>query len=334
MFKIARIVRIIFLSDKIGFCLLNHKVMKNLILIVILLFSGVSFAQQDWAPIGAKWWFKSDCLLDPDCGYYTLESKRDTLINNVWAKVIEKKIFGGEGGTNIGLSKFIMYANDNKVYNYDEINGEFYVLYDFNLQAGDTLTIQSPHKYRGFQNPYGENDIVFFQVVVDSTIIKSVGGYPLKHLYTSPTDTSAYFFNGAIKERLGNSFSIFGEPTLGMPGGYPSYLRCYKDDLIDLTNSNCDYISTTGIAEAVENTISVYPNVVNDFLQINWGKEGLAYKFTINLYDSRGEIVYTKNIVSSESILKIDTQHLFSGLYFLNVIQSTGQIYNYKIIKN
>lgn len=314
--------------------ILKSTVMKNLTLIMILLFSGVSFAQQDWASIGTKWWFKSDCLLNPDCGYYTLESKRDTLINGVLAKIIERKTFGGEGETVDESSQYIMYSNDNKVYNYDELNEDFYVLYDFNLQAGDTMTIQSPDEYRGFQNPYGENDIVFFQVVVDSTVIKSVGGYPLKHLYTSPTETSAYFFKGAIKERLGNSFSIFGEPTIMSPGGYPSYLRCYKDDLINLTNSNCDYISTTGIEETGGNTISVYPNVVNDFLQIKWGEEGLACEFTINLYDSMGKNVYTKKIVPSEPILKIGTQHLFIGLYYLNVTKSTGQIYNYKIIKN
>lgn len=309
---------------------------KNICFYVLLI--GISFLSSkalsqevDFAPIGAKWWFSSYCLYNLDCGYFTMTSTKDTLIENKSARIIEIDTFGGEGWS-MDATPLIVYTNDNKVYNFDRINNEFYVLYDFGLQAGDTLTIQDSTKFRGFINPEDGSEQALFQVVVDSNVIKPFSNDSLIHLYTSPTTNSSYFFNSPIIERIGNVSSLLGETTLQAPGGYPSFFRCYKDQIIDLTNDNCEYISTLNTLEITKNEFSVYPNIVKDLLHIEWESNSLPKSVSIHLYNTLGNCVYKNKIIPSDSTFTINMKDFSEGMYILNVV-SDKKRYNFKIIK-
>jgi len=54
---------------------------RTLLLLVFLLIAKCSFAQGDFAPIGAKWYYGSSYGEDAMYGYRVMESEKDTLIN-------------------------------------------------------------------------------------------------------------------------------------------------------------------------------------------------------------------------------------------------------------
>ncbi len=287
---------------------------------------GLGLKAQDMATVGAKWWYKLYCYTSPDCGYFTMSVTKDTVIGGVTARFIEKEVFGGESWTSYDTTSLIAYSNDKKFYIFDDINNEFYILYDFNLQAGDTLTIQDSSKYRGFYNIVGGTDIAFFQVVIDSNVVKQRGNYSLIHLYTSPTPNSSYFFNGPIVEYLGNIFSMFGEPTIMTPGGYPGYLRCYKDHYIDLTHDNCEYITNSGIVFLEEDTYNIYPNPFTDSFQIE-GIDNHSIK-EVNIFDSFGRLQKT---VLNEN--RISMPNAASGIYFISILIEKDGVLSEKKLK-
>lgn len=302
---------------------------KRLTFLALFFFAGIVAAQNsNFAPLGAKWWYSLDCTGYQDCGYYTMTVTKDTTIGAVSARIIEKEMFGGESWSSIDKTPFIVYSEGNKVYNYDKINDEFYVLYDFGLQAGDTLTIQDTTKFRGFYNIEGGTDIALFQVVVDSNVIKSFGNYSLTHLYTSPTANSSYFFNGPIIEHIGNTHSFLGEPSMMTPGGYPGHWRCYKDSLIDLTHNNCEYIANVGINESSINNVSIYPNPTTDIVTIDLADNNNSELF---IYQLDGTFIRKQTLLSNNTVISISDLNV--GVYLFEVQNDKGTIIR-KIVKN
>jgi hypothetical protein len=299
------------------------KNIKCLFLLSFLIFNiGNSQAQfMDWAPIGAKWWYKANCFTENYCGYFTLESKRDTIINGISANIIETEIFGGEIWENASWfpDKLIMYSDSNKVYNFFE--NEFYVLYDFNLQAGDTLTIQDTTKYRGF----GDSNTLF-QVVVDSNVVKSINGYSLRHLYTSPVELSDLGFRTII-EKIGSLHNLLGESVIISPGGYPGYMRCYKDKEIDFTSEYCELISNISKLDKNLNT-KCFPNPTQDYLNINSNDKIES----ISIYNLSGQALINIENKEITNDHKIDIRNLKSGIYYISIKTNKSQ-FNEKFIK-
>jgi hypothetical protein len=294
------------------------KNIKCLFLLSFLIFNiGNSQAQfMDWAPIGAKWWYKANCFTENYCGYFTLESKRDTIINGISANIIETEIFGGEIWENASWfpDKLIMYSDSNKVYNFFE--NEFYVLYDFNLQAGDTLTIQDTTKYRGF---FDSNSL--FQVVVDSNVVKSLNGYSLRHLYTTPVELSEYYFSTII-EKLGSLHNLFGESIYMPLAGYPGYFRCYQDEEIDITSEYCEFVSSVNNLEN-QLEVSCYPNPANELLMVKFeGNQQNEVAYSLHSIDGR---ILEFNKIGSSNSFKINLQALNAGVYFLKIYSGKNQ---------
>lgn len=312
--------------------------MKKLLPILLVFFITNSFAQQDWAPIGAKWWYKIYCFETPDCGYETFTSVKDTVVNGSTAKIIERKVYGGEPWTDISDTSLIMFYQDEKVFNYDYLNQEFYVLYDFNLNVGDTLTIQDSTKYRGFYNYDNDdlNEIALFQIKIDSIDYHDIDNQSLKHLYTSPTDDSKYFFNGPIIERIGNKINMFGQATTMIPGGYPEYLRCYKDDLIDLTDSNCEYISTVDIQDVKPHAFKVYPTLTKDFIYIEGNNNLLDEILEISITNLEGKNIVVNEFISvvqsQSNKIRVNLNNLDNGLYILRIL-TLNDTFSTKIIR-
>lgn len=297
-----------------------RKVTLLLLLIQSFTFIDVKSQNIDFAPIGAKWWFSTFCFSEPDCGYFTIESKRDTLINGVTAKIIESELFGGDSWSDnyFTSSPLIMRSENNKVYRYDTLNGDFYVLYDFDLQAGDTLTIQDSSIYRGYINYSGENDNAIFQVIVDSNVVKLYNGYLLRHLYTSPTTGSDYFFNGPIIERIGNLHNLIGQATVMITAGFPEYLRCYKDNLIDLTSNNCDYITSVRFKE--DDNLKFYPNPVSSgVLNITTKNEGNLNEIYLRILDFTGKEILDHEFYGQAESIQLNVSNIPNGVYFLEI---------------
>jgi len=78
--------------------------------------------------------------------------------------------------------------------------------------------------------------------------------------------------------------------------------------------SNSDLFTKIKQAETDENTLKVFPNPVDQFLTINFGKD--IYK-ELNIIDMAGKVVKKLNVPDLSTEMKIDVSHLERGSYYV-----------------
>lgn len=85
-----------------------------------------------------------------------------------------------------------------------------------------------------------------------------------------------------------------------------------------------------GVENHILESLNIYPNPVNDKLNITWDRSD---NVAIRMYNVRGQLIYYNKEASLISPLEINTSQLSSGVYFLKVSSSDGN-YTKKIIVN
>lgn len=213
------------------------------------------FELNEWAPIGAKWYYSDESLgVKPEegNGYYLIESTRDTTIENISAKVLEI--------THFYLDKIestrteIMYGDMEKVYHWDAYEENFYMLYNFAAMEGDTIKVRD----EPFINYWGITSS-YFIATVDSVSLMYIHDLPLKKFKIRPffednpaADQSWQYAEGGVTanviQGIGSTFWMFGGMFFSLPSQKAHVgLRCfeynghtykYNDYPLD-----CDYIN-------------------------------------------------------------------------------------------
>lgn len=91
----------------------------------------------------------------------------------------------------------------------------------------------------------------------------------------------------------------------------------------------CTYATPVGIKESEQkNKIQVFPNPAQNSISINYPGNQLESS-TLEILTSLGELVYTKSIISNETI---DISNLANGLYFIHLKGSNLNISSQKLI--
>jgi Secretion system C-terminal sorting domain len=294
---------------------------------------GVSVSQaQNFAPVGATWHFKKFCSQPTwmfDCGYYKIEILKDTIIQGQYCTILNYSDIDSV----ITEAQVIIREVNKKVYFYE--NQNFKLLFDFNLNTGDTLTFSVPYNW----GPYAINCGVISdtskkaQVIIDSTSFDTIDGLQIKVLSTTGFIVSDSNFIswelGLLREKIGSENGFFGHSSLVCLGGFPGHFRCYKDSTIffKAVPEECDYISALEYFPGNSNLL-VFPNPASDFIRIdlpNSQKEGLEF----SIINRMGQSI--RNGLLREG--KIPIEDLAPGFYF---IEFTGEQIHYrgKFIKN
>jgi len=78
--------------------------------------------------------------------------------------------------------------------------------------------------------------------------------------------------------------------------------------------SNSDLFTKTKLAKIDENTLKVFPNPVDQFLTINFGKD--IYR-ELNIIDMAGKVVKKLNVPDLSTEIKVDVSHLERGSYYV-----------------
>lgn len=90
-----------------------------------------------------------------------------------------------------------------------------------------------------------------------------------------------------------------------------------------IPNYNVAMGNILGLVETNQGQVTIYPNPLTDnFLKINFGQAVFYYELTINLYNSQGQLVVSKqerNILS-DSILELELPDLDKGIYILSFV--------------
>ena len=286
--------------------------MKTLIIFFAMSLFAISGMAQEWAPIGASWYY-TEMFFGPGIDYIKLQSEKDTIVNGIPCRKITKRhnlVCGDRPSVEF------MYENSHKVYFYDTIFNTFQTLYDFNPVVGNSWYI----KLKNYGNP-GDTDTVF--VTVDSIQPMIINGNVLNKFFVTYNFHNEwepnFTYSGILIERIGDLLYMFNfSPSFGFvcDGNYSAGLRCYDDNVIGHYETgiadSCTYLMV-GISPhntPAEATVSIYPNPVQDILNVQAENcDPSGFRIT----DIRGVVLKTGKINKK----MIDVNDFPRGLYFL-----------------
>lgn len=286
------------------------------------------FAQTEFAPIGAEWFYTyREGPVTPDMGYYLVKSIKDTTIDFKACKVLSHMLVNSKGiSTKEGQSILYQDTKENKIYRYLYTN--FYLLYDFTKAVGDTIVIKEPYSVSSYDS---------IITVVDSVGIETLpNNIHLKSYYARTVQGRKFDFEGKIIEKIGSLLFLFPFKQVFCDTGCPLPLRCYNDDKVNFVSHEpyvmqvpCDFVYTD--ASLVKTAdLSVYPNPFTNSFTIKNGNH-VERILSIDLFD-----IYGQPILHEDQLLNIDHEinlrNYTSGLYYLK-IKTGDKTISIKLIK-
>jgi hypothetical protein len=299
-----------------------------------MFYGGVS-SQTEWAPIGAEWYYTyREGAATPATGYYHLKSIKDTLIDSKLCKVIEKTLVDSRGNKSVeGFEYLYTDISENKVYRYKY--EDFYLLYDFTKEVGDTIIIKEPYSVALYDSIVVVIDSISSEVISDSLQLKTY--YLDKILELSKPELQ---FSGKIIEKIGNYSYFFPKDQLVCDGGCPDPLRCYSDDLLNFVSYYpyppyypyswpCDTFYTSSVLVSLLD-VDIYPNPFKDFFVIEFG-ESMTDPFVFEIYNQSGCLVAQQRQLFTKKYTE-NTSTYAPGIYFVKGCNNKKQIFK-KLIK-
>ena len=294
--------------------------MKKTLPLLFVILPVVLFAQS-WS-IGSSWLYEQqDYFPIPDY-YFYFEIESDTVIGNDTLLVLQQYYVTKYGST----IKFerqgaeLIKKVDNKVYLRSKENGGLHLVYDFDAQAGDTLTlIGSPQGVFGYE---------LLRVIIDSIGIDTYNGvnWDVQYVSTVYEDGNLFQFDGRIVKAVGHTSYLL--PWLGVvdppPGGT---LLCAHVDTLDypyVGNVFCNTVlSASSIPDAL---VSVYPNPTQGVVRITTHQVRIT---TWEVYDRSG-----RKVLCGEETGTVDLGSLPDGVYFLYLTDDADRIKLVQVVKN
>lgn len=290
------------------------KTTLRLIIFSMTLFISLQSFSQTLIAEGKNWSIKNGYYPPSGGSTYGTKSSRiegDTIINLIHYKKI-KSTWDTVWTSNDGPDGFIRMDSTKKVFFFDGIE---HLIYDFNLQVGDTFV----------GNSYLANHL--YTLVVDS--IDSVtleNGVKNKRILFG-NNISGYPTEYWI-ESIGSNFGLISTGFYLCIADFDFELLCCKNQnellFMNQTFNTC-YFSSVGINSTAADNISIFPNPTknNVIIKSNCIK-------SIELSNYNGQVIIKKTV--DNNTYSIDLTKEPKGMYFLKVISDKGQSVK-KIIK-
>ncbi len=313
------------------------KTLKSIALTLICILSmQISMAQKRSYPeVGAIWYYGWRTWRG-SVGYYTIEVTKDTIIlDKTCFEFRTREYWEPESFSEIS-KRYVLYE-DNKIYQYHD--GQFYLLYDFNVEKGDT--IYTSIVYNEFSWPSPEPILDIALEVKDVGEIE-IDGEKLK-IYTADL-TEEYkekyqypffrFHYYTATENIGGSNYFFPYFSYGADDAtnYPNGLRCYINGDFQKKSStmDCEYYEAPrpyppiiiGVDEYADNPISFALNNQNIIVS------GIESPADYTLTHANGNTVKSGKLGAET----IDISGLPAGMYILT-IYTAEQPVSYRFVK-
>lgn len=299
--------------------------MKRIILIIALALPLISLSQINKSILDtSKTWYNGVSHLN---GKYTniYKIKQDTLIESKSYNKVYSYYSGDSNYLEYGRLIFFVREDSNRVFIreiiYPYTISEEYIVYDFNLNKGDTITV--PVILGGdIWSSYSYNRGL---ITIDSVDSVNINGSLLKRLFIS--SEYCYIEGEQWIEGIGSTQGLFEAGTV-IDGG-TGILNClYQGDLLIYhreDSPNC--IINVGL-EDVNNDISVklYPTIVDDVLNIS----STDYPLNISFIDMFGREVVKETLYYDKTI---NTSALKSGYFTCKLTSKNNKTLIEKIIK-
>jgi hypothetical protein len=307
--------------------------MKNIIAAIIFLLCITEVNAQKWFTPQAKWYRDLGNALE-------ITKEKDTLIDNKLCVKLAARYKDKESQQWIAYPRknMIVYDDTTAKIQYVVVKGQFYVLYDFNKNIGDTVFTLGIDN-RGYQ---GELDSGAWSVI-DSVGIDTIMGIAYKTIHYKEilkADEDVIWphydwrFSGKIIETIGNLSNfmpMYQNPSIP---NYDDILRCFENEYINLklTDYPCDTsMGWVAVTEVSEQTIaSLSPNPFYDVLELKFRqpiKDG-----SLLILNQLGKQIREYSIEPFNEKQSMDLSQLTPGLYYCRVM-SKDESQTFKIIK-
>jgi len=239
----------------------------------------------------------------------------DTIINSI---SYIKLYLSGLAGAN-GVCDLSSIANQNnwairedttkRVYIFDYISGQEFLLYDFNLGLGDTLAYGNAFSFNGSYDNYVEVITSIDSLLIDGLFHK------VYHI-TSTNWMGVVVDYVQIIEGIGSTFGLFADNSPNWGEKY-DLLNCVyiNGQVVYFQTQPCslltaiENVDTNGM---INTTFNIYPNPASDNLTISCPNGTLTIKST------EGKSNYTQ--VISNNRLEINLTEWRAGVYFMSLI--------------
>jgi hypothetical protein len=303
--------------------------MKKILFFSLLALTCINLFAQDWAPVGAKWFYDQQFTFSGDINYILYTSEKDTIVKGQSCRKITKRHdLDCYDRPQIEL----MFSKSDSVFFYEHTMDSFQLLYCFNAQKNDTWLFM-------FQEDIsGRIDTV--HVVVDSIFNTIANAQSLRSLYVTYTigyENFQYQYSSVIVEKIGDlayMFNFFPISAFVCDADWSEGIRCYEDPVFGNYHfpemDPCEYTYIeNGINTAEHDNLCIYPNPVVNMLRLDVANS--SGKQTIQILNGIGQVQYIDNNFIGEPI---NIQQLSDGMYFLNFSDKDNIVVKKFVVKH
>ena len=204
-------------------------------------------------------------------------------------------------------------------------NDTFHVLYNFGAQPGDTWDM-------GFDTNWAQCSKSIIHV--DSVKFIELNGNTYRCLYLTSSSNASRYFQGWVCEKFGNMngylFPMENVCDSTIVEWDDIWFACYEDSsfaLLNVSGRDCEYLlKLISIPEREDRRIYVSPNPVQDKLLVYSYDANTVRQVTVFDIHGRQMVVYHSS--------DIDFKEYKSGLYFVKIDFSNGEVIHQKILKH
>ena len=285
--------------------------------------------QDEWAPIGAKWYYTAP-YFDPvftndGTSCIVMESIKDSSIACLPVRVLELRRCLNDRY----VARAYIRQNRDSIFYYHQKDEKFYLLYNFAAKVGDTITVHESvfELPEAFLYRYNKTASTFKYRIVEIDSININGNWHKRQKVKAVSPSFWGFFdhmvNSYIIEKIGNTVFFFGRIAWTTPEETVGELRCYSDEKTIYQSpdwpSNCDLVLSSKIIAHTDESIRLYPNPANDYLTI----EPAPGMLSISIFSFEGRLIRFIEVHETNGPVTFPVGHLQPGTYLVRMV--TGE---------
>lgn len=297
-----------------------------LLFIAILAFTMSQAQNNNYHPLpdsNAVWNFQFQILAIPGVvnGDYSITFSGDTMINGKSYRKLKTPYVQCNAPPSFSTDYWLGYRGairqdsaKRKVYFVPPSSVSEQLLYDFNMQVGDTI--------RGYLEP----------TTSGSYTVQAIDSVMVDNSYRKRWQIKSDYYSVYLMEGIGSTHGLVEQLPPDV-SDYPTYiLNCFHDNsevLYPDTISDCPLITSLKPGVKRENKLVVFPNPFSERTTVKL-KTHLK-NATLILSDSQNQVVRKINNINGKSIT-LNRNELPEGLYFIHLLQDKRILSTEKIL--
>ncbi len=279
----------------------------------ILPFDGIWTDTTDMSE-NSVWFYTGDNPSCTDEPIIMINVARSVVIGDMLCRVLSVSI----NDVIYPESEIAVFYKDKRMYFYED--EEWKILYDFNMNVGDTLDYQYSEINGYYYNPF---DTTYkYQIVVYKVdTVFANNGQPLRRLFTRLTSEQGFEEGENVSvEDMGSIYTLFGLQGTVITEGCHQYLRCFTNgDYLYRIRELCGPSRTL---QETSSSLQMIPNPGNDVINITL-TDGVDFPITYEVVSMTGQKIISGT--ASFPSFDIVVGALTSATYIVRCSDKNGQ---------